>query len=109
MAISNKILGQVAPAVGAAADLYTVPAGKSAVCSTLSVCNLGSGTASYSIRCRKNGDALMDKQLFASNATLTGNETVLLTVGITVGAGDIISVSSGIGSVAFQLFGAEVE
>ena len=44
MATAYKVLGQSNPAATTLTTLYTVPAVTSAVCSTLSICNVGVST-----------------------------------------------------------------
>ena len=53
---SFKILGQVAPGTTNTA-LYTVPTGKSAVISTIAVCNQTSGDVTFRVATQKAADA----------------------------------------------------
>lgn len=62
MAIAYKVLGQEAPAAITATALYTVPASKSAVCSTLVVANRGVSTL-FRVAIRPAGATLENKHL----------------------------------------------
>lgn len=107
MASSYKVLGQAIPAATTNTDLYTVPAGVGAVCSTLSICNQGIST-NYRVAIRVAGAAITAKQYLVYDAYVNANETVLLTVGVSLAATDVVTVYAGTANVSFNLFGAEV-
>lgn len=107
MPTSHKVLGQTFPAVASPATLYTVPAATQTVCSTLSICNTGAATT-YRVSVRPAGAAQDDKHYLAYNPPINANDTVLLTLGITLAASDVVTVYSANGAVAFSLFGAEI-
>lgn len=107
MATTYKVLGQVHVAAATDTDLYTVPAATSAVCSTISVCNMGVSTT-YRIAVRVAGAALEDKQYLVYEAALNQYDTALLTLGITLAATDVVTVRAGTADVTFQLFGSEI-
>jgi len=92
---------------GAATDLYTVPAGSSAVVSTISVANPTTSATSYRIAVVKSGETLALKNWIAFDISLAANATTTLTLGITLAAGDIIKVSNDTGQVSFTAFGSE--
>jgi hypothetical protein len=112
VATTYKILGQTNPTSGSSsteANLYTVGSNKlGAVVSTLTVCNTGSNAATYSIVIRQGGQSLTPKQYFAYNASVPSNVTTTYTVGITLGANDIIGVYTSSTTLAFQAFGSEL-
>jgi len=108
MAILYKVLGQVVPVtINTDVDLYTVPGGTSAVCSTLVVCNTGTG-ASYKIAVRPAGEAINQKNYIVYDTALGANDTVFLTLGITLAPTDVITVSGSSLSLSFSLFGSEI-
>lgn len=107
MPTTYKILGQVAPAINISTVLYTVGAGKQTVVSTLAICNRGV-TTTYRVAIRPAGAAIVDAHYLAFNATINANETVMLTLGLTLGADDVISVEAGSASVSFGAYGAEL-
>jgi len=55
MPTTYKVLGQSNPAATTATTLYTVGAGKSAVVSTITVCNQAAATATFRIAVRVSG------------------------------------------------------
>jgi hypothetical protein len=107
MATTYKVLGQAHPAAATDTTLYTVPSATSAVCSTISICNLGASTT-YRIAIRVAGASIEDKQYLAYEAAINQYDTVLLTLGITLAATDVVTVRAATADVSFQLFGSEL-
>jgi hypothetical protein len=107
MATTYKVLGQVHSTAGANTDLYTVPSATSAVCSTLSVCNLGV-TTTYRVAVRVAGAAIEDKQFIIHDAIINADDSALLTLGITLAATDVVTVQASTADVSFNLFGSEI-
>lgn len=108
MATTYKVLGQVAPAAATATTLYTVPAGTQTIVSTISVCNLTSGELGFRIAIRPNGAALANQHYIAYDAKVAGNDTTFITVGATLGAGDVITVYESAADIVFNAFGSEI-
>jgi hypothetical protein len=108
MAISYKILGQAMPAPNANVDLYTVPAGRQAIISTLNICNTGTANVSFRASVRNAGEAANLKQYIAYDTALPGQDAIALTLGMTLNATDVVTVQSYQGNVAFNLFGSEI-
>lgn len=109
MATAVKVLGQVLPTLNTATTLYTVPADSSAVISTISICNTGDATeALVDVAVRIAGASLASKQYVLRKARVTSTDTLFLTIGITLGEGDVITVNSTAADVAFNAFGEEV-
>lgn len=104
--MAYKVLGQLAPSATTATDLYTVGSGKSAVASTLSVCNRGV-TTTYRVAVRPAGASLANAHYVVYEATLPGTTTDLLTIGLTLADGDVVTVYGGTGNLSFSLFGNE--
>ena len=107
MATVYKVLGQVHVAASTDTTLYTVPSATSAVCSTLSVCNLGVSTT-YRIAVRPAGAAIADQHYLVYEAAINQYDTVMLTLGITLATTDVVTVRAGSADVTFQLFGSEI-
>ena len=105
MAAIYKVLGQVNPAATTLTTLYTSPV--SAVVSTLAICNQGA-TTTYRVLVSVAGAALNDKQYIVYENGVNANDSVFLTLGITLGATDIVKVYAGTADVSFNLFGSEV-
>lgn len=107
MAEAIKVLGQLNPAATTLTALYTVPANKVAVTSTLSVCEKGAAAATYRISVAVAGAADNAKQYIVYDSALAANESKFLTIGLTLGTGDVVRVYASTANVAFNLFGAE--
>lgn len=109
MAATYKVLGQSIPAATTNASIYTVPNGKTAVVSTITVCNQSPATqAFFRIAIRVAGAALTSSQYIAFDAFLDYKETKAFTLGLTLGATDIVTVYSTTGNVSFGVFGSEI-
>lgn len=108
MAITYKVLGQVSPAATTATTLYTVPASRSTVISTITICNRSSTSATYRIAVRAAGAPLANEQYIAYDTIVSGNDTVALTLGLSLAATDVVTVYSSANTVSFNLFGSEI-
>jgi hypothetical protein len=107
MAVSYKVLGQSIPAATTATTLYTVPAATSAVCSTLSICNQGI-TTTIRVAIRPAGAALALQHYIVYEATVSSNDTLFLTLGISLAETDVVTIYAGTATVSFSLFGSEI-
>lgn len=107
MATTYKILGQVAPAANTLTDLYTVPVGTSAVCSTLAVCSRAN-TSSFRVAIRPGGASIADSHYIVYDNWVDSRDSVFLTIGITLSAGDVVSVYGDQATNTFSLFGSEI-
>lgn len=106
-----KVLGQSAPSSTATADLYTVPAATNTVVSTMVVCNRAGANASYNIAIRPAAATLANQHYIAFNTSIPANDAITLTIGMTLGATDVITVQAntiGVNNLGFTLFGSEV-
>lgn len=109
MAFGYKILGQAAPADTNSANLYTVPAGTETIVSTIAIANITATDATYDIHVREAGAAISDGNLLVKGATVSANTTTVVSIGVTLSATDIVSVTSGTGSaITYHAFGTEV-
>ena len=106
--ITYKSLGQSNPAATTETTLYTVPAATAAVCSTITACNTSATPCTYRVYLRVAGAAATTKQYLVYDATLNGNNTVTLTLGITMAATDVMSVYCSTNTAAFNLSGSEI-
>ena len=108
MAETYKVLGQVAPASASAVSLYTVPSSTQTVISTITICNRGNVDGTYRTSIRPSGAAEAAQHYIAYDSICLANSTVALTLGITLGATDIITVYASSASFTFGAFGAEL-
>jgi hypothetical protein len=107
MATTYKVLGQTNPAATTNIDLYTVPSATSAVCSTLTVCNTGVSTL-YRIAIRPSGATISNVHYIVYDNAINANDTIFLTLGITLATTDVVTVYANTANVSFGLFGSEV-
>lgn len=102
-----KVLGQSNPAATTATTLYTVPSATSTVVSTITVANLGtSGT--YRIAIRPAGASLANQHYLVYDGTLSANDTIAYTIGVTLATTDVITVYASNTSFSFSAFGSEI-
>ena len=108
MAITYKVLGQLAPSANVLTTVYTVPAGNSAVISTIMVCNQSSGNLTYRLAVQPGNAAISSSHYIAYDATVPANDTVALTLGLSLNASDIIATFASNANLTFNAFGAEI-
>lgn len=108
MATTYKVLGQSNPSATTATTLYTVPSLTQAVVSTIVVANLASTAATFRIACRVNGATLANSQYVAYDVTVGASDSTALTLGITLGAADVITVYASSANLTFTAFGSEI-
>lgn len=103
-----KILGQSAPSATTSTDLYTVPSATEVIVSSLVITNRAATSATYRVSVSANGAALADGQYLVYDATINGNDTVALSLGITLDATDKIRVYASSANLSFNAFGTEI-
>lgn len=106
-----KILGQSAPGADSDTILYTVPTGYGAVSSSLMICNRSATNSTFRLAIIPSTDSvggISNEHYIAYDAVATANDFIGLTVGLTMGAGDIVVVRSGSTDLSFNLFGTEI-
>jgi hypothetical protein len=108
MANAYKILGQVADASANDVELYLVGSGKEAVVSTITVCNREAATNTFRIASKTDNSAVANTDYIAYDSSIAGNDTITLTLGITLQTGAEISVGASDANVTFQAFGTEI-
>jgi hypothetical protein len=106
-----KVLAQSAPASATIANVYTVPAGTNTIISTLMICNRSSGNASYNIAIQPGGATLANQHYIAFNSLVPANDSIALTVGMSLAATDNIAIqanTTGVNNLGFTIFGTEI-
>lgn len=103
-----KILGQANPAAATLSTLYTVPSSNSAVISTINICNLNTTPAIFRVACRPAGAAIANTHYIVYDTLLAGQDAISLSLGVTLGSTDVVSVLANTGNVNFTVFGSEV-
>jgi hypothetical protein len=78
------------------------------VISTIVVANRAAAAKTYRIAVRPNGATLADSQYLAYDVPLAANDSIALTLGITVDAADVITVYASSADLTFTAFGSEI-
>ena len=108
MATTYKVLGQSNPSATTATTLYTVPSATQAVVSTIVIANLTSSAATFRIAVRVNGATLANSQYVAYDITVGASDSTALTLGLTLGAADVITIYASTANLTFTAFGSEI-
>ena len=103
-----KVLGQSAPSATTATTLYTVPSATSTVISTIVVANR-STAGSFRIAIRPAGASLANQHYIAYDTPIPSNDSIVLTLGITLAATDVVTVYASSANFTFSAFGSEVQ
>ena len=102
------ILGQRNPSANVLSNLYTVPAGNSAVISSINIANLGTDPAAFSIAANVSGVATANANYLAWRVPVPGNDSISLSLGITLNASSQLSINANTSTVSFSAFGTEM-
>ena len=105
--MAKKVLGQVNPSATTATTLYTVPSAKSAVISTITICNQTATAATYRIAVRPGGATLAAVHYVAYDITVGASDTTALTLGITLATTDVVTVYASTATLSFHAYGDE--
>ena len=108
MTIVYKVLGQVNPSANTATTLYTVPAANSAIISTVAICNQAATATTFRLAVRPAGETLDPKHYLNYDTPLPGNDSITVTIGMTLAATDVVTVYAGSTTVSASAFGNEI-
>lgn len=108
MATAYKVLGQSAPSATTDTDVYTVPSSTSAIVSTITACNRSAAAVTYRIAVRPAGATIANEHYLAYDVSLAANDSVNLTLGVTLATTDVITVYASDGNLSFSVFGSEI-
>lgn len=108
MADTFKVLAQSNPAATTLTDAYTVPASTSAVVSTITVANRSATATAFRVSVAIAAAVDNAKQYIAYDVPIGGNETVTLTLGISLATTDVVRVYATLATLSFNIFGVEV-
>lgn len=109
MATAYKVLAQNNPAATTETTLYTAPANTSAVISTIAIANQAGSSATYRIAVRPAADSTTAaKHWIVYGATVAASDSIMLTLGLTLAAGDVIRVFASNANLSFSAFGSEI-
>jgi hypothetical protein len=108
LATAYKVLGQINPAATTETTLYS-PSGASAVVSTVTICNQASSAATYRLAIWPNGtSSTVAKNYIIYGATVNANDTITLTLGLTLESGATIRAYASTATLSFNAFGSEI-
>lgn len=108
MATIYKVLGQSQTTANTVTTLYTVPAGNSAVVSTVNVCNQNLANDFFRLAVVPAGQTLSSKHYIAYNTAIPALDSISLTIGITLAASDSLQIFANTANVSFSAFGSEI-
>jgi hypothetical protein len=108
MANAYKVLGQTGDASANDVSLYTVPASTETVVSTIVVCNRETSANTFRIAVKPDGATLANEHYLAYDTNIDASDSITLTLGITLGDTDVISVGASDANVSFSAFGTEI-
>lgn len=108
MPTTYKVLGQSNPSATTATTLYTVPASTQTVVSTIIVANIAATAATFRIAVRPDGTALANQHYIAYDVTVGANDSTALTLGLTLGDTDVITVYASTANLVFSAYGSEI-
>jgi hypothetical protein len=106
---SYKVLGQTNPtSANTESILYTVPNGFMAFASVLSICNQGATTSTVRVAVRPAGITSTAKTFILYDTYINPNDSLMMTLGLSLATTDIVSVWSSTTSFSFVLSGSEI-
>jgi len=108
MAIAYKVLGQVAPSATTSTAVYTVPAATEAIVSSVTVCNRAGSAGTFRLAIRPDGAALSNEHYLVYDTGISSNDTIILTVGLTLDAADVLEVYASSADMIVQAYGSEI-
>lgn len=108
MATVYKTLGQSNPSATTNTTLYTVPSATSTVVSTVTVCNQASTAGTFRIAIRPAGASIAAQHYIAYDTPIAANDTIALTLGITLATTDVVTVYASSATMSFSAFGSEI-
>lgn len=108
MPTTYKVIAQSNPAATTNTDMYTVPSATSIVASTLTVCNQGAADATFRLAVRPVGAALSAVHYVFYDSPIYAKSTVAVTIGITLGTTDVVTIYASSANLSFSLFGSVI-
>lgn len=85
-----------------------VPSSTSAVVSSIVICNQAATSATYRIGYNNSSAAFSANDYLIFGATIAANDTVILTIGVTMAAGSYLGFSASTATVNAVAFGTEI-
>jgi hypothetical protein len=108
VAQNYKVLGQIAPAATTATAIYTVPSATQTVVSSVTVCNRAGSAGTFRLSVRPDGAALANQHYVVYDSPISANDTIILTVGLTLDATDVLEAYASSADMSFNAYGSEI-
>ena len=109
MPTTYKVLGQSNPSATTEDILYTVPSSTQSVVSSVTICNQAATSATFRVAVRPSADSTtIGKHYLVYGTTIAANDTIVLTMGITLAAGDKILAYASTANLSFAAYGSEL-
>lgn len=109
MPMVYKVLGQTDTPNTNVITLYTVPATAQSVISTIIICSRQGSNSTYNVMVRPSGASLANQHYVAYNGVIPAFDTVALTLGLTLGNNDVISIqAAAANNTSFSVYGTEI-
>ena len=107
MANAYKVLGQLADASANDVTLIADQDGQTIV-SSIVIANREAATNTFRIAVRPGGATLANEHYIAYDSDVLANDSITLTLGITLADNDIITVGASDANVSFSAFGTVI-
>jgi hypothetical protein len=107
MANAYKVLGQVADASANNVTLIADQNGETIV-STIVIVNREAAANTFRLAVRPGAATLADEHYLAYDTSIAANDSITLTLGITLADNDIITVGASDANVSFSAFGTVI-
>ena len=103
-----KILGQSNPSASTLTTVYTVPSSTNAVISTITCANFGGTASNVSLSVHVANAAWAANMQVANNISVGTQNSLALTLGVTLGAGDTLRANCSTANISVNVFGSEI-
>lgn len=107
MANTYKVIGQVADASANNVSLVADQDGETII-STVVVCNREASENTFRLAVRPGGATLADEHYISYDVPVPANDTIFLTLGLTLADNDIITCGASDANVSFSAFGTVI-
>ena len=108
MATVHKLLGNIKNAAATQELLYVVPASTETVVSSIIICNQSGTATSFRVAVLPGGGTVATTDYIYYDLPISGNDTFIATIGITMVATDEIEVYAPLATLSMVAFGAEI-
>ncbi len=101
----KQVIAQLAPGAAALTTLYDCPVQTLADVESILVCNRSAVAAAFRVAVSPSGAAISNEHYQYYDFPITGNDTFLAAIGITLRPGDILRVYASTASLSFNAHG----